>query len=156
MSSNNVLGTIAPTRHSRLASVANDSKRPLVGLLDLRIYGDVEHDDVAEVTHSLLCDAQDLGGILVELYSLDGGGELPGLDALSGLDLPEADGVVGGTGGGDRARRVDIDSPDGTYVTLVGTETFAIMGEPDTDLVILRYGEDEIAIGIVATDRDYS
>lgn len=155
VSSNNILGHIAPTGHSRLASVANDGKRPLVGLLGLGIYGDVEHDDVAEVTHSLLRDAQDLGGVLVELDSLDGGGELPGLDTLSGLYLPEANGVVGGTGCGDRARRVDIDGPDGTYVALVGTETLAIMGEPNTDLVILGYGEDEIAIGIVAIGRDH-
>jgi hypothetical protein len=92
---NDVLAGLAPASNGGLALVANDGQGSLVGLLGVDIRVDVDDDDVAKVTHTLLGNAQQLGTVLVELDTLDGGRELPGLEALAGLDLPQADGVVG-------------------------------------------------------------
>lgn len=137
MASNDVLGHVAPPRHGRLALVTNDGHRPLVGLLGLGIDLDIEHDDVTHVTHPLLGDTQQLGGVLVELDALDGGGELPRLQAPPRLHLPEADGVVGGARGEDGARGVDIDGPEGTDVALVSAEALAVVGVPAADDLVL-------------------
>lgn len=90
-----VLASLAPASNSGLALVADNGQGLLVGLLGGDIRVDVDNDDVAEVTHTLLGDAQQLGAILVELDALDSGRELPSLEALAGLDLPQADSVVG-------------------------------------------------------------
>lgn len=90
-----VLASLAPASNSGLALVANNGQGPLVGLLGVDVRVDVDDDDVAQVAHTLLSNAQQLGTVLVELDTLDGGGELPSLEALAGLDLPQADGVVG-------------------------------------------------------------
>ena len=99
MASDDVLAESTPARNGGLALVANNSESLLVGLLSVEIGVDVDDDDVGEVTHSLLSNSQQLGGIFVELDSLDGGGELPGLDETASLDFPETDCVVGRTGG---------------------------------------------------------
>lgn len=90
-----VLAGLAPASNGGLALVADNGQGSLVGLLGVDVRVDVDDDDVAQVTHTLLGNAQQLGSVLVELDTLDGGGELPGLEALAGLDLPQADGVVG-------------------------------------------------------------
>lgn len=99
MAGDDVLAESTPASNGGLALVANNSESLLVGLLSVEIGVDVDDDDVREVTHSLLGNSQQLGGIFVELDSLDGGGELPGLDEATSLDFPETDGVVGRTRG---------------------------------------------------------
>ena len=148
-----VLAQVTPTGNGGLALVAHDGELPLVRLLGLRIRVDAEDDDIAQVTHSLLRAAEDLGAILVELDSLDGGGELPGLDVLARLDVPEADGVVGRAGGDHGRCGLDIDGPDGTDVAVVGAETLAIVREPGADLLVLGDGEDDVAVEVVSAAR---
>lgn len=149
MPGDDVLGHVAPPRNGRLAPVAHNGHLPLVGLLGLGVDRDVDDDDVTHVAHALLGDAQQLGGILVELDALDGGGELPRLEQAARLHLPEADGVVGGARREHGARRVDVDGPDGADVALVGSEPLAVVREPAADMLVLGDGEDEVAVGIV-------
>lgn len=150
VTSNDVLTEGAPASNGSLALVADNSQDLLVALLSIDIGVDVQHHNVTQETHSLLGHAQQLGAVLVELDTLDGRGELPGLDASAGLDLPQADGVVGRTRGDHGCGGVDIDSPDGTDVAMVSTETLAVVGEPDTDLLVLGDGEDEVTIEVVS------
>ena len=149
MPGDDVLGHVAPPRNGRLAPVAHNGHLPLVGLLGLGVDRDVDDDDVTHVAHALLGDAQQLGGILVELDALDGGGELPRLEQAARLHLPEADGVVGGARREHGARRVDVDGPDGADVALVGSEPLAVVREPAADMLVLGDGEDEVAVGSV-------
>ena len=99
VSSDDVLIHVAPASHGRLALVADDGQLLLVALLAVDVGVDVENDDGAQMTHALLGDAQQLGSLLVKLDALDGGGELPGLEQATSLDLPEADCVVGTAAG---------------------------------------------------------
>lgn len=94
-----VLGHVAPAGDGGLALVTDDAQDLLGVLFGGGVEVDVKHDDGTQVTHTLLGDAQQLGAVLVELDALDGGGEVPGHQALAGADLPQLDGVVGGTGG---------------------------------------------------------
>lgn len=149
MSGNDVLGQVAEARHGRLALVCDDGQLPLVGLLGLRVDVDGDDDDVAHVAHALLGDAQQLGGVLVELDALDGGGELPRLEQAAGLDLPQADGVVSGARGEDGARRVGVEGPDGADVAPVGADALAVVREPAADDLVLGGREDEVAVGII-------
>jgi hypothetical protein len=59
--------------------------------------------------------------------SLDGGAELPCLEQLAGLDLPESDGVVGAAGSEQDGARVDVDGPESTLVALVDTEALTVV-----------------------------
>lgn len=145
-----VLAHGAPASDGGLALVADDGQDLLVTLLGVDVGDYVDDDNVGEVTHTLLGDTQQLGAVLVELDSLDGGGELPGLDEAASLDLPEADGVVGGARGDHGRGRVDVDSPDGTDMAVVGSETLAVVREPGADLLVLGDGEDEVAIEVVS------
>ncbi len=120
VSGNDVLGEPAEASDGGLALVADNGQSTLVGLLSLGVGVDVVDDNVGEVTHTLLSNTEQLGTILVELDTLDGGGELPDLEAATGLDIPETNSVVGRTGGDHGRARVDIDSPDGTNVAVVG------------------------------------
>jgi hypothetical protein len=104
------------------------------------------------VPHALLCYAQQLGAVLAELNALDGGGEVPCLEALARLDVPEADCVVGRARGEDGGGGVDIDGPDGTLVAAVRPEALAVVRKPDADYLILGNREDEIAVGVVSID----
>ncbi len=88
MSSNNVLRHIAPSRNRSLAVLAGDSECLLVLLWSIDIFVDIKNNDCAEETHALLCNGQKLGSVLVELDSLDCGIEVPGLQALSALNIP--------------------------------------------------------------------
>jgi len=151
MARNDPLGQIAPSRDRGLALVANNRQGPLVALLSRRVRVDIENDDVAEVAHALLRHAQQLAAILVELDALDGGRELPRLEALARLDLPEADGVVGRAAGDHGAGGIDVHSPDGANMAVVCTEALAVVGKPGTDLLILGDGEDDVAVEIVSS-----
>lgn len=132
-----VLGQVAPSGNGSLALVAHDDEGLLgvLGRLDVDV--DVKHDDGAQVTHTLLGDAQQLGAVLVEFDALDGGGELPGHQALAGLNLPQLDGVVGGTGGNHGGGGVDVDGPDGTLVAVVGAEALTVVREPSANVLVL-------------------
>lgn len=151
-----VLAEVAPAGDGGLALVCDDGEDLLVALLGVDVGVDVHDDDVAQVSHTLLGDTQQLGAVLVELDALDGRGELPDLEAAASLDLPEADGVVGRAGGDHGRGGVDIDGPDGTDMAVVGAETLAVVGEPDTDLLILGDGEDQVAIEVVSADGGVS
>lgn len=153
---NDVLAEVAPASNGGLALVADDGEDLLVALLGVDVGVDVHDDDVAQESHTLLGDAQQLGAVLVELDALDGRGELPDLEAAAGLDLPEADGVVGRAGGDHGRGGVDIDGPDGTDMAVVRAETLAVVRKPDTDLLILGDGEDQVAIEVVSADGGVS
>ncbi len=144
-----VLAKVAPPGDRGFALLANDGQLLLVGLLGVNVDLDIEDDDGAEMTHALLRHAKQLGAILVELDALDGGREVPCLQALPGLDVPETNCVVGRARGENSGGGVDIDGPDGTLVAAVCPETLAVMRHPHADLLILGYGEDEVAIGVV-------
>lgn len=145
-----VLAQVAPAGDGGLALVADDGQVALLGLLGVRVRVDVEDDDVAQVAHALLGDAEQLGAVLVELDALDGGGELPGLEVLARLDVPEADGVVGRARGDHGRGRLDVDGPDGADVAVVRAEALAVVGEPGADLLVLGDGEDDVAIEVVS------
>lgn len=134
---NDVLAEVTPTGDGGLAVLANDSHDLLIALLGVNVELDVEDDDGTEMTHALLRHTQELAAILAELNALDGGREVPCLEKSAGLDLPEADGVVGGTGGEDSGCGVDVDGPDGTLVAVVCTETLAVVREPNANLLVL-------------------
>lgn len=146
---NDVLAEDTPAGNGSLALVADNGEGPLVGLLCVDVRVDVDDDDVAEVAHALLGDAEQLGAVLVELDALDGRGELPRLELAARLDLPQADGVVCGARGDHGRGRVDVDGPDGADVAVVGAEALAVVGEPGADLLVLCDGEDEVAIEVV-------
>jgi len=107
--------------------VDNNAQRVLVGLLALGVLVDVVDEDCAELALTLLGDTEQLGAVLVELDALDGGSKLPRLQQLSGLDLPESDGVVGAAGCEQDGARVDIDGPESTLVALVDTEALTVV-----------------------------
>ncbi|KND88935.1 hypothetical protein TOPH_06453 [Tolypocladium ophioglossoides CBS 100239] len=138
MARENVLAQSAPARDGGLALVAHNGEDLLVALLGVDI----------GVAHALLGDAQQLGAVLVELDALDGGGELPDLEAAARLNLPEADSVVGGARGDHGARGVDVHGPDGTDVAVVGAEALAVVGEPGADVLVLCDGENNVAIEV--------
>lgn len=145
-----VLVEVAPSGNGSFALVANNGHDLLVALLCLHINLDVEDNDGAQMSHALLRYAQQLGTIGVELDTLDGCWELPGLEVLAGLDVPETDGIIGRTRSEKGGRGVNVDGPDGAYVTVVGSEALAIVSEPYADLLILGDGENEIAIAVVS------
>lgn len=147
---NDVLVHVAPASDSGLGLVTDNGEDLLVALLGIDIRVDIDDDNVTEVSHTLFRDTKKLGAVLVELDTLDCGGELPGLEAAASLDVPETHGVVGGARGDHGGGRVDIDSPDSTDMAVVGSKTLAIVREPRANLLILRDGEDDIAIEIVA------
>lgn len=149
-----VLAQVTPPSDGRLALVAHNAKLPLVRLLGLGVGVDAVDDNVAQVAHALLGDAEQPGAVLVELDALDGGGELPGLEVLARLDVPQADGVVGGPRGDDGRRGLDVDGPDGADVAVVGAEALAVVGEPGADLLVLGDGEDDVTVEVVATRRE--
>lgn len=134
---NDVLAEVTPAGDSGLAILADDSHDLLIALLGVDVELDVENNDSTQMTHTLLRHTQKLAAILAELDALDGGREVPCLEKSAGLDLPEADGVVGGTGGEDGGCGVDVDGPDGTLVAVVCTETLAVVREPNANLLVL-------------------
>lgn len=150
---NDVLVQGAPAGDGGLALVADNGEDLFIALLGIDVRVDVHDDNVAQVAHALLGDAQQLGAVLVELDALDGGGELPDLEAAAGLDLPEADGVVCSARGDHGGGRVDVDGPYGADMAVVGAETLAVVGEPGADVLILCDGEDDVAIEIVPVAR---
>lgn len=150
---NDVLCEGAPAGDGGLALVADNGEGALVGLLGVDIRVDVKGDDVGEVAHALLGDAEQLGAVLVELDALDGRGEFPDLEALARLDVPQADGVVGRTRGNHGRGRVDVDGPDGTDVAVVCAQTLAVVREPGANGLILGDGEEEIAIEVIPEDE---
>lgn len=95
VSGNDVLAEITPAGNGSLALVADYRHGRLFLLLSLHVDLDIQHDDSSQVSHTLLCHAQQLGAVLVELDALDGCGEVPGHETLARLDVPEFDGVVG-------------------------------------------------------------
>lgn len=145
-----VLAEVAPAGDSGLALLADNGQVLLVRLLCLHIDLDVQHDNGSHVTHALLGHTQQLRAVLVELDALHGGREVPGLEALAGLDVPKADCVVSRAGGEDGRCGVDVDSPDGTLVAAVRSKTLAIVREPHADLLVLGDREDEIAVRVVS------
>lgn len=127
VASDDVLVHVAPAGNCSLGFVADNGKNLLVALFGIDVRVDVHDNDITQVSHSLFRNTKELGAILVELDTLDGCGELPGLETAAGLDLPETHGVVGGARGDHGRGRVDVDSPDGTDMAVVSSETLAIV-----------------------------
>ena len=88
MSCNDVLGHVAPSGNRSLAVLAGNGQGLLVLLWSVDISVDVQNNDRAQEAHALLSNSQKLGSVLVELDSLNSGVEVPGLQALSALDVP--------------------------------------------------------------------
>lgn len=151
MAGNDVLGQVAPASDGSLALVAHNCQIPLVALLGVDVQNYGENDNRAQMTHALLGHSQELLSVGGELDALDGSGEVPGLQQAAGLDLPESHGVVGATTRDHGGGGIDVDGPDGALVSLVGAEPFAIVGIPDTDLLVLGNGEEEVAVGVEST-----
>lgn len=144
----------APAGDGGLALVADDGEGALVLLGALGVGVDVEDDDVGEVAHALLRDAEDLGAVLAELDPLDGGGELPRLDVAARLDLPEADGVVRGARHEEVGDGIDVDGPDGADVAVVGADALAVVSPPAAGHLILGHGEEEVAIEVIPGTKE--
>lgn len=132
-----VFAQVAPAGDRGLALVADNGQRLLVRLLGIDVDVNVDDDDGAQMPHALLRHAEQLGAVVVELDALDGRGELPGLEVLARLDVPETHRVVGGPGGDDGRGRVDVDGPDGSDVAVVCAEALAVVGVPYADLLVL-------------------
>lgn len=145
-----VLGHVAPAGDGGLALVADNAQHLFWVLLSSGVDVDVKHDDGTQVTHTLLGNTQQLGAVLVKFDALDGGGEVPGHQALAGSDLPQLDSVVGGARGDHGAGRIDVDGPDGALVAVVGAEALAVMREPGADVLILGCREDDVAIAVIS------
>lgn len=126
VSGNDVLVEVAPRGDGGLALLESDSEEGLIRLRSLNIVDNREHDDGTQVTHSHFSDAQQERTVLRELDALDSGGELPGLQASSGPDLPELDSVVGRAGGEEGGGGVDVDGPEGSLVAIVCAQSLAI------------------------------
>jgi hypothetical protein len=125
---NDVSGAGGETGDCDLGNVVDDNaQRVLVGLLALGVLVDVVDEDCAELALALLGDTEQLAAVLVELDALDGSSKLPRLEQLSGLDLPESDGVVGAAGCEQDGARVDVDGPERTLVALVDTEALTVV-----------------------------
>jgi hypothetical protein len=150
-----VLAQVAPAGDGGLALIAHYGENLLIGLLCLHVDLDVQHNNSAQVPHALLCYAQQLGAVLVELDALDGRREVPCLQALPRLDVPEPDRIVGGPRGEDGGGWVDVDGPDGTLVAAVRPQPFAVVRKPDADLLILGNREDKIAVGVVSARHEH-
>lgn len=128
VSRDDVLGAGRETSNGDLGNVVdNNAQDVLAALLGLGVLVDVVDDDCAELALTLLRDTQQLSAVLVELDALDGGSELPSLQQLAGLDLPQSDGVVGAAGCEQDGARVDVDCPEGTLVALVNTEALTVV-----------------------------
>jgi hypothetical protein len=119
VSGDDVLAEVAPSGHGGLALIADNRQGLLVALLGVDVDLDVEHDDGAQMSHTLLRHAQQLGAVLVELDALDGRRELPRLETLAALEVPELDGVIGGPGRDQGRGGLDVYGPDGAHVAVV-------------------------------------
>jgi hypothetical protein len=71
-----------------------------------------------------------------------------------GADVPELGGLVGGAR--DEARRVagHVAGPDGAVVAPVGAQAVAVVCVPDRGGVVLGAGEEEVAVAVVAQERE--
>jgi hypothetical protein len=88
VSRDDVLGQVAEACDSSLALVAHDPQDLLVALLRLRVRVDLIHDNGGQVTGALLSHTEQLSAVGGELAALDRCVELPGVQQLSGLDVP--------------------------------------------------------------------
>ena len=121
---------------------------------------DVEYAYSALVAHALLGNAHDLLVIVGEGDALHRRWELPHEEALARLHGPEPHLVIRGSGneearlcciarrrpfgerlelwrrGMDRSRTIDINRPNSPIVSIVRSETLAIVREPNIDDVV--------------------
>lgn len=56
---------------------------------------------------------------------------------------------LGGTIQWDTGRTINVNGPDGSVVTVVGSQSFTVVRVPDVDDVVLGCGEEEVTLGIV-------
>jgi hypothetical protein len=158
-----------PSRNSRLTSTRLDRELRLLVLLLRALAVDREDGDTTGVTHTLLSNGENARVVLGPGDALDGGGELPGVEALAGANVPELEHVVGGSRdevgrGGCRRRKVSLrcirsrscgvrtvnaHRPDGSVVAVVGTEALAVVAVPGVDDMVLRAGKEEIALAVI-------
>lgn len=146
MPRNNISAQVTPRSHSSFTLTARDDQTPLITLLRSDIDLHIQHHYRPQEPHSLLRHREQFRPILVKLYSFDGRIEVPYFYALARADVPEADGIVGGAGGEEGGARVDVDGPEGALVAVIGTEAFAVGGEPGADYLIFGAGEEYVAV----------
>lgn len=118
-----------------------------IALLRIQILLDIVDNDGAELSLSLLCHTQQLCSIRRKFHSLDRGSKFPSLQQLSRFDIPQPNGIIRSSRGEECGGWVDVDGPDGSYVTVVCSKAFSICAVPGTDNLILRDGEDYVSIG---------
>lgn len=150
MTSDDVFVQITPCRNRCLALSEGDCEQWSICLLRLDIDYNRENYQSSQESHSSLCHSQQKRPVLTELNSLDSGWEVPSLERLSGLHIPDFDSVVCGPGGKKCTCRVDINSPESSLVPVVGTEALTVDGVPCADNVVLCGGEEKIAYGKLA------
>jgi hypothetical protein len=126
VSGDDELVQVAPRGNSSLALPEGDGEKRLIRLFRVDIDLDREHNHSSQMTHAHLRHSQQQCTILGKLNALDSSREVPCLQTPSCPHLPQLDCVVGGTGGEDSGRGVDIDSPERTLVAVVGSEALSI------------------------------
>lgn len=120
MTSNDMSTKGTPPSNSSLALLTNNLHRRLIGLIRVvPVVINIEDGNCALITHTLLGNSQQPPSVGRKLNTLDGGGQLPLLDLLAGLDVPQTHSVVGRAGGDEDGVGGDVDSPDGTEMALV-------------------------------------
>jgi hypothetical protein len=102
------------------------------------------------VSHTLFRHAKQFRAIRTKLDALDSSREFPSLEKATSLDLPESDSVVGAAGCDHGACRIAVDGPNGTDVALVGSKALTIVRKPHTNLLILGYGKEKVAVRVVS------
>lgn len=146
MPRNNVSAQVTPRSHGSFTLTARDDQTPLVTLLRRHVDLHIQHHYRPQESHSLLRHREQFRPILVELHPFDRRIEVPYFYALARTDVPEAHGIVGGAGGEEGGAGVDVDGPEGALVAMIGTEAFAVGGEPGADYLIFGTGEEYVAV----------
>ena len=127
MAGDDVVGQVAESGHSGLAILTHNPQSLLVGLLCLGVGVDLVDDDGAEMAGSLLGNAQQQPSVGGEFDTFDGCREVPSLQQLARLDFPQAHRVVCATGREECGGGVDVDGPESTLVTVVGSQALTIV-----------------------------
>lgn len=69
------------------------------------------------------------------------------------MDVPQANGVVGGATGEDGAGWVEVDCPERSLVAVVCSQPLAIVGVPCADVLVLGDRQDKVSVFVVPRGR---
>ena len=109
---------------------------------------DIKYAKCTTMSHTLLCNDQDLSATLVECDTLSGSGKLPHEQALACLHIPQAHLVISRSCHKQRCFSVNIHGPHSTVVSVVRAEPLTIVREPHVHKIILRYREQQITFAV--------